>query len=85
MQFLQKRLLAKINALRDQIIEDLLDGDTINPRPYRLQTKDLMRNQLQTITKCQGLEAARKSHAEIQHASDAYSVQAIYIPRKCVH
>ena len=45
-------------ALRDQIIEGLQDGDTIQEL---LQVKDLD----QAIMKCRGLEAAKKSRTEI--------------------
>ena len=45
-------------ALRDQIIEDLHDGDIIQEL---LKVKDLTLDQ--AITKCRGMEAAKKSHA----------------------
>ena len=66
-------------ALRDQIIEGLLDGDTIQEL---LQSKDLMLDQI--ITRCRGLEAAKKSRAEIQHLPEAYSVQAIAQSITCI-
>ena len=66
-------------ALRDQIIEGLHDGDTIQEL---LQSKDLTLDQ--TITKCQGLEAAKKSRAEIQHTPETYSVHAVSHTSTCI-
>ena len=57
-------------ALRDQIIEGLLDGEIIQEL---LQEKNLTLDQ--AITKCRGLEAAKKSCFDIQGASDIYAVQ----------
>ena len=48
-------------ALQDQIIEGLQDGDTIQEL---LQVKDLTLDQ--AITQRRGLEAAKKSHSNIQ-------------------
>ena len=48
-------------ALRDQIIEGLLDGEIIQEL---LQVKDLTLDQ--AITMCRGLEAAKKSRHEVQ-------------------
>ena len=57
-------------ALRDQIIEGLLDGEIIHEL---LQEKNLTLDQ--AITKCRGLEAAKKSRSDIQGISDVYAVQ----------
>ena len=57
-------------ALRDQIIEGLLDGEIIQEL---LQEKNLTLDQ--AITKCRGLEAAKKSRSDIQGKSDIYAVQ----------
>ena len=51
-------------AIRDQIIEGLLDGEIIQEL---LQVKDLSLDQ--AITKCRGLEAAKKSRQDIQGTS----------------
>ena len=66
-------------ALRDQIIEGLHDGDTILEL---LQSKNLTLDQ--TITECQGLEAAKKSRAEIQHTPETYSVHAVSHTSTCI-
>lgn len=56
-------------ALRDQIIEGLLDGETIQEL---LQVKDLTLDQ--AISKCRGLEAAKKSRSDIQGSVDIHAV-----------
>ena len=66
-------------AIRDQIIEGLSDGETVQDL---LQTKDLKLDQ--TITKCRGLEAAKKSRAEIQGQTDAVNaLSGANQPSKC--
>ena len=50
--------------IRDQIIEGLIDGDTVEEL---LQEKDL--TLAKTITKCRGLEAAKRQWAEISGAT----------------
>ena len=57
-------------AIRDQIIEGLLDGEIIQEL---LQVKDLTLDQ--AITKCRGLEAAKKSRQDIQGTSDFNTFQ----------
>ena len=57
-------------ALRDQIIEGLQDGDTIQEL---LQVKDLDLDQ--AIMKCRGLEAAKKSRTEILGSTELNAVQ----------
>ena len=57
-------------ALRDQIIEGLLDGEIIQEL---LQVKDLTLDQ--AISKCRGLEAAKKSRSDIQGSVDVHAVQ----------
>ena len=57
-------------AIRDQIIEGLLDGETIQEL---LQEKTLTLDQ--AITKCRGLEAAKKSHSDIQGAADISAIK----------
>ena len=57
-------------ALRDQIIEGLQDGDTIQEF---LQVKDF--NLDQAIMKCRGLEAAKKSRTEILGSTELNAVQ----------
>ena len=57
----------------------MIYGDTIQEL---LQSKDLTLDQ--TITKCRGLEAAKKSRTEIQHPTQAYSVQATSHANMCI-
>ena len=57
-------------ALCDQIIEGLQDGDIIQEL---LQVKDLTLDQ--AITKCRGLEAAKKSSTDIQSSLELNVVQ----------
>lgn len=57
-------------ALRDQIIEGLLDGEIIQEL---LQVKDLTLDQ--AISKCRGLEAAKKSRVDIEGSVEVYAVQ----------
>ena len=57
-------------AIRDQIIEGLLDGEIIQEL---LQVKDLTLDQ--AITKCRGLEAAKKSRQDIQGPSEVNTFQ----------
>ena len=67
-------------AIRDQIIEGLSDGETVQDL---LQTKDLKLDH--TITKCRGLEAAKKSRAEIQGQTDAVNaLSGANQPGKCI-
>ena len=58
-------------ALRDQIIEGLLDGETIQEL---LQVRELTLDQ--AITKCRGLEAAKKSRQDIQGMIEVNSFRA---------
>ena len=57
-------------ALRDQIIEGLLDGEIIQEL---LQVKDLTLDQ--AITNCRGLEAAKKSRQDIQGTPEVNTFQ----------
>ena len=57
-------------VLRDQIIEGLLDSEIIQEL---LQIKDLILDQ--AISKCRGLEAAKKSRVDIQGSTEVYAVQ----------
>ena len=57
-------------ALRDQVIEGLQDGETIQEL---LQVRDLTLDQ--AITKCRGLEAAKKSRTQIQGAAEVNAFQ----------
>ena len=57
-------------AIRDQIIEGLLDGEIIQEL---LRVKDLTLDQ--AITKCRGLEAAKKSRQDIQGPSEVNTFQ----------
>ena len=57
-------------AIRNQIIEGLLDGEIIQEL---LQVKDLTLDQ--AITKCRGLEAAKKSRQDIQGPSEVNTFQ----------
>lgn len=57
-------------AIRDQIIEGLQDGDTIQEL---LRAKDLTLDQ--AISKCRGMEAAKKSRSEIQGTADVCVAQ----------
>ena len=57
-------------ALCDQIIEGLLDGEIIQEL---LQVKDLTLDQ--AITKCRGLEAAKKSRQDIQGTPEVNTFQ----------
>lgn len=57
-------------ALRDQIIKGLLDGEIIQEL---LQVKDLTLDQ--AITKCRGLEAAKRSRQDIQGTPEIQAFQ----------
>lgn len=71
-------------AIRDQIIEGLHDGEAIQEL---LQAQDLTLDQ--AITKCRGLEAAKRSTTEIKGQSEINLVQTkpidrtTYIPDAC--
>ena len=64
-------------AIRDQIIKGLSDGEIIQEL---LQVKDLTLDQ--AITKCRGLEAAKKSRSEIQGTADLNAARTPQPPFK---
>ena len=64
-------------AIRDQIIKGLSDGEIIQEL---LQVKDLTLDQ--AITKCRGLEAAKKSRSEIQGTPDLNAARTPQPPFK---
>ncbi|XP_064384829.1 uncharacterized protein LOC135333732 [Halichondria panicea] len=57
-------------AIRDQIIEGLQDGDTIQEL---LRASDLTLDQ--AVTKCRGMEAVKKSRSQIQGATELCALQ----------
>ncbi len=57
-------------AIRDQIIEGLQDGDTIQEL---LRARELTLDQ--AVAKCRGMEAAKKSRSQIQGATELCALQ----------